>query len=38
MTNNPLSVTWATGEATGEKVVVSSRMALYVALHLEADS
>ncbi|OAL48240.1 CBD9-like protein [Pyrenochaeta sp. DS3sAY3a] len=27
MTNNPLSVTWATGEATGEKVIVSSRMA-----------
>ena len=27
MTNNPLSVSWATGASTGEKAIVSSRMA-----------
>jgi hypothetical protein len=30
MTNNPLSVSWPTGATSGQKSIVSSRMALYV--------
>ena len=37
MTNNPLSVSWPTGATSGQKSIVSSRMALYVPSHITSQ-